>query len=201
MLAWARDTTDFRPSMNGVGGACASRRTVWERGRERSRDGAGRLPDLWVSGPSVVACILAWARDATDFRPSIKRRCDCAGGRAQAVSVMASDVAPAQAVRRLPRFGKLALQLAPVACTHECNSHLCTLMTPQTVRDSWKDCFHGQFRMLTRGCRARATRRANTHPIGHIQLVQRIPPLALSDEKTAGAGTRDTAQQMHAGAI
>jgi hypothetical protein len=26
-------------------------------------------------------------------------------------------------------------------------------------------------------------------------------PLALSDEKTAGAGTRDTAQQMYAGAI
>ena len=28
ILEWARDTTDFRPSMNGVGGACASRRTV-----------------------------------------------------------------------------------------------------------------------------------------------------------------------------
>ena len=28
ILAWARDATDFRPSMNGVGGACASRRTV-----------------------------------------------------------------------------------------------------------------------------------------------------------------------------
>ena len=95
ILAWARDATDFRPSMNGVGGACASRRTVWESGRERSRDGAGRLPDLKISGPSVVARILAWARDATDFRPSIKRRCDCAGCRAQAASVSASDVAPA----------------------------------------------------------------------------------------------------------
>jgi hypothetical protein len=29
ILAWARDATDFRPSINGVGGACASRRTVW----------------------------------------------------------------------------------------------------------------------------------------------------------------------------
>jgi hypothetical protein len=28
ILAWAREATDFRPSRNGVGGACASRRTV-----------------------------------------------------------------------------------------------------------------------------------------------------------------------------
>ena len=28
-LAWARDATDFRPSMNGVGGAFASRHMVW----------------------------------------------------------------------------------------------------------------------------------------------------------------------------
>jgi hypothetical protein len=118
-----------------------------------------------------------------------KRRCDCAGGCAQAASVSASDVAaPAQAVRRLPRFGKLALQLAPVACTHECNSHLCTLMTPQTVRDSSKDCFHGQFWMLTRGCRARATRRAYTHPIGHIQLVQRISTLGIERREDRWSG-------------
>ena len=30
-----------------------------------------RLPDLRISAPSVVARILVWARDATDFRPSI----------------------------------------------------------------------------------------------------------------------------------
>ena len=35
------DATDFRPSINGGGGACASRRTVWESSRERWRDGAG----------------------------------------------------------------------------------------------------------------------------------------------------------------
>ena len=29
ILVWARDATDFRPSMNGVGGAFASRRMVW----------------------------------------------------------------------------------------------------------------------------------------------------------------------------
>ncbi len=65
-----------------------------------------------------------------------KRRCDCAGGRAQAASVSASDGAPAQAGCRLARFGKLALQLAPVACTHECNSHLSTVMRTHSVRDS-----------------------------------------------------------------
>jgi hypothetical protein len=28
-LVWARDATDFRPSMNGAGGAFASRHMVW----------------------------------------------------------------------------------------------------------------------------------------------------------------------------
>ncbi len=117
-----------------------------------------------------------------------KRRCDCAGGRAQAASVSASDGAPAQLVCRLPRFGKLALQLAPIACTHECNSHLCTLMTPQTVRDSSKDCFHGQFGRLTREGRARATCRAYTHPIGHIHLVQRISTLGIERREDRWSG-------------
>ena len=70
IVARARDATDFRPSMNGVGGACSSRRTVCESSREPWRDGAGRLPDLKISAPSVVARILVWASDATDFRPS-----------------------------------------------------------------------------------------------------------------------------------
>ena len=35
ILVWARDATDFRPSINGVGNACASRHMVWESGRER----------------------------------------------------------------------------------------------------------------------------------------------------------------------
>ena len=117
-----------------------------------------------------------------------KRRCDCAGGRAQAASVSASDGAPAQAGCRLARFGKLALQLAPVACTHECNSHLCTLMTSQTVRDSSKDCFHGQFGRLTRECRARATCRAYKHPIGHIHLVQRISTLGIEGREDRWSG-------------
>ena len=99
-----------------------------------------------------------------------------------------SDGAPAQLVRRLPRFGKLALQLAPVAFTHECNSHLCTLMTSQTVRDPSKDCFHGQFGRLTRECRARATRRAYKHPIGHIHLVQRISTLGIEGREDRWSG-------------
>ena len=71
ILVRARDGTDSRPSRNGVGGACASRRTVWESSRERWRDGAGSLPDLRISAPSGFARILVWARDTTDFRPSM----------------------------------------------------------------------------------------------------------------------------------
>ena len=41
ILVWARDATDFGPSINGVGGAFASRHTVCESSRERWRDGAG----------------------------------------------------------------------------------------------------------------------------------------------------------------
>ena len=70
VLARARDATDFRPSINGAGGAFASRHTVCESSRERWRDGAGCLPDLRISAPSGFACILVWASDATDSRPS-----------------------------------------------------------------------------------------------------------------------------------
>ena len=117
-----------------------------------------------------------------------KRRCDCAGGRAQAASVSASDGATGQAVCRLPRFRELALQLAPVACTHECNSHLCTLMTPQTLRDSSKDCFRGLFWRLTREGRARATCRAYKHPNGHVHLVQRISILGIEGREARWSG-------------
>ena len=50
----------FREPAHGLG-KCL--RAMARRGR--------RLPDLRVSAPSVVARILAWARDTTDFRPSI----------------------------------------------------------------------------------------------------------------------------------
>ena len=51
-------------------GVCGLPRTVCESAGERWRDGAGRLPDLNISAPLVVARILAWAVDGTDFRPS-----------------------------------------------------------------------------------------------------------------------------------
>jgi hypothetical protein len=41
-----------------------------------------RLPDLRISAPSVVACILAWARDATDFRAIDERGRRCLRERA-----------------------------------------------------------------------------------------------------------------------
>ena len=57
MLVWACDATDFRPSRNGVGGACASRRTVWESVGGRSRAGAGSLPTLEIrSQPCLHTC-------------------------------------------------------------------------------------------------------------------------------------------------
>ena len=40
----------------------------WPRAMARRRR---LLPDLGISAPSVVACIMARALDATDFRPSI----------------------------------------------------------------------------------------------------------------------------------
>ena len=200
MLAWARDGTDFRPSINGVGGAFGSRRTVCESSRERWRDGEGCYRTLGFRPPRVLHAY--WCgRDGTDFRPSInggatggraqlasvsasdgapalavcrpsdsahtdglhtyilvrcdrrdrfstieKRRCDCAGGRAQAVGVSASDGAPAQPVCRLPRFGILALQHAPIACTHEQLSSL--HLNEDAVSPGFffsQDRFHGQW--------------------------------------------------------
>ena len=67
-FAWAVDRTNVRPSINGGGGACASRRTVRESSRERWRDGAGVYRTSGFRPPSVFALTLAWACDATDFR-------------------------------------------------------------------------------------------------------------------------------------
>jgi hypothetical protein len=200
ILAWALDETDFRPSRSGLGGACASGRTVWGSSRERWRDVACcyrtsgfRPPRSWHA---------YWRGRST--RPIFDHReaeVHCAGGRAQAASVSASDGAPAHAVCTLPRFGKLALQLEPAhALTNA--TYLCTLMTPQTVRDSSKDCSHGQLGRLTRECRARATCRVHTRTrSGTSTSCNESRPLALRDEEIAGAVTRDPAQQMNAGAI
>ena len=139
--------------------------------------------------------------DATDSEPSIN------GGATETVAAhrrRACRRAIAHRRRRIAdlRDSVLELQLAPVGCTHECNSYLCTLMTPQTVRDSSKDCFHGQFGRLTREYRARATRRVHTSTrSGTSTSCNESRPLALRDEETAGAVTQDPAQQMNAGAI
>jgi hypothetical protein len=71
ILAQARDATDFRPSMNGVGGACASRRTVWESSRERWCDGAGCYRTLGFRPPRSLHAY--WRGRATRpiFEPSI----------------------------------------------------------------------------------------------------------------------------------
>ncbi len=157
---------------------------------ERWRGGAGGSPRL--GSAHTDACTPVGAGGRRDRLSTMgKRRCDCAGGRAQAASVSASDGVAGQAGCRLPRFGILAVQHAPVACTHECNSHLSTLLRTETVRDSSrsKDCFHRQFGGLTLECRARATRRhgasAHTHSlrhwhlIGHVHLVQQISTLGI----------------------
>ena len=65
-----------------------------------------------------------------------------------------------------------------------------------------KDGFHGQFGRLTRECRARATCRVHTRTrSGTSTSCNESRPLALRDEETAAAVTRDTAQQTKAGAI
>ena len=198
VLVWARDATDSRPSRSGgatVPVAAQRLRACWRAMAHRRR----RFALLAIPLTPMLAHI--WTRgDRRDrFSTIEKRRCDCAGGRAQAASVSAM-------AHRRSWFADLRdsvnshFNLHPFACTHECNSHLCTLMTSQTVRDPSKDCFHGQFWMLTRECRARATRR-DTHAVhtrtrsGTSSLCNESRPLALRDEKTAGAVTRDTPQK------
>jgi hypothetical protein len=112
-------------------------RTACKSVGERWRDGAGSLPDLGYLLTPIDACKHVGHKRST--RPILtieKRRCDCAGGRAQAARVSESDDAPGQAVCRLRRFGIRALQHAPGACTHECNSHFSTLMRTHSVRDA-----------------------------------------------------------------
>ena len=66
----------------------------WPRAMARRRR---LLPDLRISAPSVVACILAQARDATDFRPSITGSAVLARAGARSGRVAESDHATGQA--------------------------------------------------------------------------------------------------------
>ncbi len=112
ILVWARDATDFRPSMNGVGGACASRRTVWESGRERSRDGAGVYRTSRFRPPRSLHAY--WRgrarRPIFDHRETGSAVLARAGARSERVAE--SDGATAQAATRPKDFGPLG------RCTH-----------------------------------------------------------------------------------
>ncbi len=100
ILVRARDATDFRPSRNGVGGDCASRRMVWESGRERWRDGAGCYPTLGFRPPRSLHAY--WRGRATrpifDHRETGSAVLARAGARSERVAE--SDGATAQAVCR-----------------------------------------------------------------------------------------------------
>ena len=112
ILARARDATDFRPSMNGVGGACASRRTVWESGRERWRDGAGVYRTSGFRPPRSLHAY--WRGRAT--RPIFDHRetgsAVLARAGARSARAWEGDRAPAQSFRRLRVSGHNH------ACTH-----------------------------------------------------------------------------------
>ena len=88
ILVWARDGTDFRPSINGgatVPVAEQRLRACWRAMAHRRR----RFALLAIPLTPMLAHI--WTRsDRRDRSSTIeKRRCDCAGGRAQAASVSA----------------------------------------------------------------------------------------------------------------
>jgi hypothetical protein len=156
------------------------------------------LAEVGVPLTPMFAHILARAVDETDFRPSRSGGATMpTGGRAQAERVSARDGAPAQAACPSEIRCAPALQLAPVACTHECNSHLSTFMRSAAVCDSprfffSKDFFYGQFGRLTRECRARAARRAYKHPIGHVHLVQQISTLGIERRGDRWSGHGDS---------
>jgi hypothetical protein len=103
---------------------------VWRTRPRASPMTNGPFFAVGISLVNTDACTHIGAGGGRDRFWTIKkrRRCDCAGCRAQSARVLESDDAPGQAVCRLARFGELALHLAPVACTHECNSHRSTLV-------------------------------------------------------------------------
>ena len=88
ILVWARDATDSRPSINGgatVPVAAQRLRACWRAMAHQRR----RFALLAIPLTPMLAHI--WTRgDRRDrFSTIEKRRCDCAGGRAQAASVSA----------------------------------------------------------------------------------------------------------------
>ena len=129
--------TDFRPSIIGVGGACASRRTVCESGRERWRGGAGAYPTSGFRPPRVLHAYWRGRATGTDFRPSIigvggacaSRRTVCESGRERWRG--GAGVYPTSGFRPTHHNTR------PTCALTECNSHLDEALA-QTVRRSSK---------------------------------------------------------------
>ena len=171
----------------------------------------GRLfPDLGISAPSVVARMLAWARDGTDFRPS---RSGGATVPVAAHSLRACQRGMAHQRRRSAGFRDSVnshFNLHPLHALTNANlisaSYLQSLVDDiSDSPDSPKDCFYGQFGRLTSECRARATRGAYTHPIGHIHLVQ-VSTLGIEGRQDrwsgdSGHGTTTNERRRHLTAI
>jgi len=142
----------------------------------------------------MFAHILARAVDGTDFRPSIN------GGATMPVAAhRMGECRRGMAHRRrrfaLPRFGAHPhFTLAPVACTHECNSHLSTFMRSEAVRDSSsrRTVFMDSLRGLPVNVEHVPHACAHTHPIGHVHLVQRISTLGIE-----GRGDRCSGDSGH----
>ena len=181
---------------------CRWPRKGCERVGERWRTGAGGLPSLRSRSHRCLHTYGRGETDATDSRPSRS------GGATEPVAAHRLRACLRAMAHRRRRVADLRdsvnshFNLHPLHALTKCNSHLCTLMTSQTVRDSSKDCFYGQFGRLNSECRARATRRVHTRTrSGTSTSCNESRPLALRDDETAAAVTRDTAQQMIAGAI
>ena len=170
---------------------------------ERWRDGAGGLPTLGIRS----------------------RRCLRTCWRGRSTGQIFEHREAAAGVSRLPRTACVSagerwrdgagglqtceIRYTPTSTCTRCLHSRMQLSSLHLNEDAFsprfffsKDCFHGQFGRLTRECRARVTCRVHTRTrSGTSTLCNESRPLALRDEKTAGAVTRDPVQQMNAGAI
>ncbi len=126
----------------------------------------------------MFAHILARAVDATDFRPS---RSGGATVPVPAHRLRECRRAISRRGRRFADFRDSVYSHFDSRCMHS-RMQLSSLHLNEDADNPGffsKHGFHGQFGRLTCECRARATRSAYTHPIGHAHLVQRISTLGI----------------------
>ncbi len=146
------------------------------------------LPDLGISAPSVVARIMAWARDETYFRPS---RSGGATVPVAARSLQAYRRAMTHRHRRFVDFRDSVysdFNLHPRTRMQLLSLHVNDVSDSQRFFFS-KDCSHGQLGRLTCECRARATCRVHKRTrSGTSTSCNESRPLALRDEETAWSG-------------